>query len=132
MEIWVIISIPIAGIVFLLDYLLRRKKWKENTKGEKASLIVNMASVVPYMILSAFGMLMGIVGYDSQNAFGAILVDVTLAMGGIYFIIAAAAVIATLILRKIGKIKASIWINAAALAYIFLVAAVNYLAGTVL
>jgi hypothetical protein len=47
---------------------------------------------------------------------------------------AAAAVIGTTFLRKIGKIKASIWINAVALAlaYILLVAVVNYLAGTVL
>ena len=131
MEIWIIIGLPIAGIVFLLDYLLRRKKWKENTKGEKASLIVNMVSVVPYMIFSAFGMLMGIVGYGAETAFGIALTDIMLVMGGIFFIIAAVAVIGTFILRKFGKIKASIWINVIALAYIVLVLSINTLAGKV-
>ena len=88
-----------------------------------------MASIVPYMIFSAFGMLMGIVGYGAETAFGIALTDIMLAMGGIFFIIAAVAVIATFILRKIGKIKASIWINVIAFAYILLVAIVHSLAG---
>ena len=46
MEIWIIIGLPIAVIIFLLDYLLRKTKWNENTRGEKTSLILNMVSVV--------------------------------------------------------------------------------------
>ena len=132
MEIWFLVAMPIAAFVFLIDYLLRRKKWTDNTKGEKASLIINMVSVVPYMILSAFGMLMGITGNGSETPFGDLLYRVTLEMAGIYFIIAIAALIGTLILRKIGKIKASIWINVIAIAYIVVVSLVNDLAGSLL
>ena len=129
MEIWIIMSLPLAAIVFLLDYLLRRKKWKENTKGEKVSLIVNMASIAPYMILSAYGMFMGIAGYGTETDLGAVLMDIVLTMGFVFVIVAAVAVIATLILRKFGKIKASIWINAVAIAYIVLVTLVHVLIG---
>ena len=132
MEIWIIVGLPIAGVVFLIDYLLRRKKWNENTSEEQASLIVNMISGIPYLFFSAFGMLMGIAGSGAETAIGQVIYDVTLVLAGIYFIIAIAAIVATLILRKIGKIKASIWINVAALAYIVVVAFVKYLTGILL
>ena len=36
---WIIIALIGAGIVFLIDYIVRRKKWSDNTKAEKGSLI---------------------------------------------------------------------------------------------
>ena len=56
---WVIILFAMAVIVFGVDFLLRKKKWKENSKEEKISLIVNMFSVGPYIFLSILGMLWG-------------------------------------------------------------------------
>ena len=129
---WIIIGIPIAGIVFLVDYLMRRKKWNSNTTLEKVSLIINMASVVPYMILSAFGMLMGILGCGSETVFGYYLYKVTLVMAGIYFFVALGTVIGSLILRKLGKTKLSIWINVISIAYIVVVTIVNNIAGELL
>ena len=132
MEIWFIIATPIAGIIFLLDYLWRRKKWKDNTKSEKVSLIVHMFSVVPYLFFSAVGILMGITGNTTETQFGNWLYNLTLNMAGFYFIIAILALISTLILRKIGKTKASIWINVIAIAYIIVLILINYLAGELL
>lgn len=129
MEIWIIIGLPIAAAIFLIDYLLRRTKWKNNTTGEKISLLVNMVSVVPYMILSAFGILIGITGNGTETAFGNFLYHVTLYMAGFYFVIALATVVGTLILRKLKKTKASIWINVISIAYIIVVTTVNYLVG---
>ena len=129
---WVIILLVMAGIVFGLDYLLRRKKWKDNSKEEKISLIVNMFSVGLYIFLSALGILWGIASDSPETAFGEALYDATLMMGGTYFIVAIVAVIASFILRKIGKIKASIWTNVIALLYIVVVLAVNSLVGVML
>ena len=129
---WVSMLLIMAGVVFGLDYLLRRKKWKDNSKEEKISLLVNMFSCGPYAFLSALGMLWGIASGGAETAFGEILYDVTLTMAGIYFIIAGAAVILSFILRKIGKIKASIWVNIIALLYIVLVLTVNSIAGELL
>ena len=126
---WVMIMFVMAGIVFGLDYLFRRKKWNDNTKQEKISLLINMFSVGPYIFLSALGMLLGIVSGGAETAFGEALNDATLVMAGVYFIVAIVAVIMSFILRKIGKIKASIWINVIALLYIVAVLGVNYLAG---
>lgn len=42
---WIIILFVMAGIMFGLDYLIRRKRWKDNSRGEKISLIINMFSV---------------------------------------------------------------------------------------
>ena len=132
MNIWIIILFIAAGIVFGLDYLLRRKAWKDNSKKEKISLLVNMFSVGPYIFLSALGALWGIVPGSPETSFGEVLYDATLIMGGIYFIVAAVAVILSLVFRKKGKIKSSIWINVIALVYIATVLAVNSLAGKIL
>ena len=129
---WVIILFVTAGVVFGLDYLFRRKKWKDNSQEEKISLIVNMFSVGPYIFLSMLGMLWGIVPGSPETALGETLYDTTLMMGGIYFIVAIAAVILSFVLRKIGKVKASIWTNVIALAYIAAVLTVNYLVGNML
>ena len=129
---WVIILFVTAGVVFGLDYLIRRKKWKDNSKAEKISLIVNMFSVGPYVFLSVLGALWGIVAGGTETVFGEVLYRVTLFMGGVYFVVAAAAVILSFVFRKRGKIKASIWTNVIAFAYIAVVLTVNYFAGKIL
>ena len=126
---WVMITFVIAAAVFALDYLFRRKKWNDNSKEEKTSLLVNMFSVGPYIFLSALGILWGIAAGSPETALGEVVYDVTLTLGGAYFIVALAAVIGSFVLRKIGKIKASIWINVIAIAYIVVVLTVNGLAG---
>ena len=132
MNIWIIILLIAAGVVFGLDCLLRRKAWNQNSKEEKISLLVNMFSVGPYIFLSALGALWGIVPGSPETALGEVLYDATLIMGGIYFVVAAVAVILSLVFRKKGKLKASIWINVIALVYIATVFAVNSLAGKIL
>jgi sulfite exporter TauE/SafE len=129
---WVIILFTMALIVFGVDFLLRRKKWKENSKEEKISLIVNMFSVGPYIFLSFLGMLWGIVPGSPDTSFGEILYDMTLMMSGTYFLVAGAAVILSLVFRKSGKTKASIWINVIAFLYIAAVLAINSFASKVL
>ena len=129
---WIAILLVMAGVVFGLDYLFRRKKWKDNSKGEKIGLLVNMFSVGVYIFLSALGMLWGIVAYSPETALGEMLYDATLMLGGIYYIVAIAAVVLSFIFRKIGKIKASIWTNVIAFAYIAVVLTVNCLAGKIL
>ena len=129
---WIIILFAAAGIVFVIDFLFRRKKWNDNSKEEKTSLILNMFSVGPYVFLSVLGALWGIVPGSPESAFGKMIYEATLTMGSVYFIIAAAAVVLSLIFRKKGKTKASIGINIFAFAYIAVVLAVNSFAGKLL
>ena len=91
-----------------------------------------MFSVGPYAFLSALGMLWGIASNSPETDLGEVLYDATLMMGGIYFVIAIAAVIASLILRKKEKTKASIWVNVIALSYIAIVLTINSLVGKIL
>ena len=72
---WITITLVTAGIVFGLDYLFRRKKWKENSKTEKISLLLNMLSSGPYVFLSVLGMLWGIAGGSPESAFGEVLYE---------------------------------------------------------
>ena len=132
MEIWIIITLIMAGIVFGIDYLLRRKKWKDNSNIELFSLLVNMFSVGPYCFLSMLGMLWGLVDYRPESDFGSLIYEATLSMGGTYFIVAFGVIIMTFILRKIGKDKISIVINVIALVYIVLVLAINCLVAQIL
>ena len=129
---WVIILFTMALIVFGVDFLLRKKKWKDNSKGEKISLTVNMFSVGPYIFLSILGMLWGIVPGSPDTSFGEILYDAMLMMSGTYFLVAGAAVILSLAFRKSGKTKASIWVNVIAFLYIAAVLAINSFASKVL
>ena len=132
MHIWIIILFATAGIVFGLDYLFRRKKWKDNSKAEKISLLVNMFSVAPYIYLSALGMLWGIVTYAPETSLGEIIYEVTLRMASIYFIIAVIAVILSFVLRIKDKNKASVGTNIIALLYIVVILALNLFAGKLL
>lgn len=132
MEIWIIITLIMAGIVFGIDYLLRRKKWKDNSNIELFSLLVNMFSVGPYCFLSVLGMFWGLVDYRPESDLGSLIYEATLRMGGTYFIVAFGVIIMTFILRKIGKDKISIVINIIALVYIVLVLAINCLVAQIL
>ena len=125
---WIIILLVMAAVIFGLDYLFRRKKWKDNTKEEKISLIINMLSVGVYVFLSILGMLWGIASGSPETAFGEALYTVTLIMAGVYFVIAIVAVILSFVFRVKEKAKASIWTNVIALLYIAVVFAVNHLA----
>ena len=129
---WIIILLLAAGVVFGLDYLLRRKTWHNNSEEEKKSLLVNMFSAGVYVFLSAVGLLLGIVPGSPETALGEVLYEATLTMAGIFFVVAAVAVILSLVFRKKGKLKASIWVNVIAFAYIVAVVAVNALAGKIL
>ena len=129
---WILILLAMAGLVFCLDLLIRRKKWKDNSRAEKLSLLVNMFSVGPHVFLSALGMLWGIVQVAPKTPFGQALYNGTLTLAGIYFAVALAAVILSFLFRAKGKAKASIWIHVIAFLYIAAVLAVNSLAGKVL
>ena len=132
MEIWLIITLIGAGIVFGLDYLIRRKSWKNNSKIEKTSLLVNMFTVGPYAFLSAVSMFWGLASDSPSTFFGEVLYEITLILGEFYFIVAFVAIILSLILRKKEKIKASIWVNIIAVGYIILLLAANLLIGVIL
>ena len=129
---WILILLAMAGLVFCLDRLIRRKKWKDNSRAEKLSLLVNMFSVGPHAFLSALGMLWGIVQVDPKTQFGQALYRGTLSLASIYFAVALAAVILSFLFRAKGKIKASIWVNVIAFLYIAAVLVVNTLAGKLL
>ena len=126
---WIIILFVTAVAVFAVDFLLRRKGWKANSKGEKISLLIHMFSIGPYIFLSFLGMLWGIVPGTPDSAFAKAVYDVTLTMGSLYFVVAAVAAILAFFFRKKGKIKASIWVNVIALLYIVIVFTVNSLVG---
>ena len=91
-----------------------------------------MFSAGAYVFLSAVGVLWGIVPGSPKTALGEVLYEATLMMAGIFFVVAAVAVILSLVFRKKGKLKASIWVNVIAFAYIVAVVAVNALAGKIL
>ena len=126
---WIIIALVLAAVIYAIDYLFRKKKWKDNSKLEKISLIIHMCSGGPYVFLSGLGMLWGIVDSNPKTTFGEFIYKLTLMMGEYYFIVAIVTMIASFILRKKEKTKASIWINVLSLLYIIAVLSINSLVG---
>lgn len=40
MIVWSVPTLFFAGVVLLIDYIIRRRKWSENTGAEKTSLVL--------------------------------------------------------------------------------------------
>ena len=49
---WITLTIIMAAIIFGIDFILRRKKWNDNSTEEKISLLVNMFSAGIYTFSS--------------------------------------------------------------------------------
>ena len=111
---------------------IEKKKVAGQFKGRENQFVSKYDFCWSLHFLSVLGLLWGITGGSPETAFGEVLSDATLMMGNTYFIVAFAAVIASFILRKRGKMKASIWINVIAFAYIVFVLAINSLVGEIL
>ena len=86
-----------------------------------------MVFVGIYIFASGLGLLWGITGSGADTAFGQTLYDVTLTMLGFNWLIALVATIGAFILRKKGKIKASILINVIGLGYMIILFAISCL-----
>ena len=118
--------------MYVLDLLVRRKKWNQNSKQEKISLVLSMIFVVFYLFTAVLGMLWGIAGGGADTAFGQALYDVTLVVSSFNWLVGLVATIGSLVLRKKEKIKASIWIQIIAVGFIIVVFLLSSLAGAVL
>ena len=109
MVIWLIPTLFFAGVVFLVDFILRRKKWCENTKIEKLGLVLTLLVSFPYIFCSIYGTLFDIVGPQGTSAFMTTLHEIVALGGkGIVFV-SLAATIMSLALRKCRKAAASNW-----------------------
>ena len=127
MAVWSIPTLAFAGIVFLIDFIMRRKKWSENTKTEQIGLILTLLVSFPYMFSSAYGLLFGIVGPQGTSPFMLTLYEIVVLGGkGIVFVCLAATV-ASLILRKCGKATASNWSLVIGLLYCAVITGATFL-----
>lgn len=79
-----------------------------------------------YLFASAIGLLWGITG-GADTAFGQGLYDVTLVLLSFNWLVAIIATIGSFVLRKKGKIKASILINVIGLGYMIILFAISCL-----
>lgn len=107
---WIILGLFLAGLYYLVDRLVRRKKWKNNTKQEKASLIISMVCLPVYAFFSALGALIGIVAGGSSPA-AELLWMASVVVGGLFWMAALGITVASLVLRKRGKLRASCMIH---------------------
>lgn len=127
MIVWIIPTLIFAGIILLIDFIVRRKKWSQNTKTEKIGLILTVVAAFPYIFCSIYGILFGIVGAQGTSAVMAALHNIVELCGkGIVFV-SFAAVIASLVLRKLGKAAASNWSLGIGLIYCAVITGVSFL-----
>lgn len=119
--IWLVPSFLYICIVFFIDYLIRKKRWSENTSTEKQSLIINALASFPYVFCSFLGLFLGITGVEYDSNFLNILYDIILIAGNCIGIVSLIATVASLVFRKIGKSDLSKKVHYIALIYIFIV-----------
>jgi len=118
MEIWLLMFIVVILLLFGVDFLLRRKKWRENTKQEKQSLLIGAACVPAYELLSVLGIFLSIAAPTAETELGGWLFDAAVMTGRFIWIVSLAAVILGLFLRKRGNPQASKLAQLAAMGYI--------------
>ena len=127
MIIWAVPCLFFTGIVYLIDFLLRRKKWADNTQSEKNGLILTFLMSFPYLICSAYGIFMGIVGPSHDGELMRKLYEILLVVGGATFAVCLLATISSLVLRKLGKSVAANWSLLIGLFYCVAVLAASFL-----
>lgn len=121
---FIVSIIGLMIVFFLLDLLIRRTSWKNNTKDEKMSLIINFITIPIYFLMSSVGVLFGIVDCNAQTEFGKMLFDISVVMGSFTGITVVIVSVFSIILRKKGRTRASKWVHIGSLAYIMLFAGI--------
>lgn len=109
MIIWIVPTLIFAGVVLLIDFIMRRKKWGKNTKSEKIGIIMTLVMSFPYIFCSIYGALFGIVGPQGTSSLVNILHEIVVWGGKGVMFVCLAAMIVSLVLRKLGKAVASNW-----------------------
>ena len=127
MIIWIVPTLFFAGVVLLVDFIARRKKWHENSKTEKNGLILTLLVSFPYIFCSIYGALFGILGPRGTTSLMITLHEIVVLGGqGIVFV-CLAATIASLVFRKMGKALASNWSLMIGLFYCAVITGVSFL-----
>ena len=127
MIIWSVPTLIFAGVVLLIDFLLRRKKWSENTKSEKIGLVLTLGVSFPYIFCSAYGLLFGILGPQGTSSLMVTLHEIVVLGGQGIAWVCLAATIASLVLRRQGKAVASNWSLVIGLLYCAVITGVSFL-----
>ncbi len=127
MIIWVVPTLLFAGTVLLIDFIVRRKKWQENTKNEKIGLVLTLLVSFPYIFCSIYGALIDIVGAQGTSSLMITLHEIVVLGGKGVVFICLAATIASLILRKCGKAAASNWSLLIGFLYCAVITGVSFL-----
>ena len=127
MLIWIVPTLIFAGVVLLIDFIMRRKKWGKNTKFEKIGLILTLVMSFPYIFCSIYGALFGIVGPRGTSSLMLALYEIVVLGGkGIVFV-CLATTIASLVLRRLGKAAASNRMLLIGLLYCAVITGVSFL-----
>ena len=127
MIIWIVPTLIFAGVVLLIDFIARRKKWRENTKTEKIGLVLTLLVSFPYIFCSIYGSLFGIVGPQGTSSLMNALHEIVVLGGKGIGVICLAAAIVSLVLRKRDKATASNWSLLIGLLYCAVITGVSFL-----
>lgn len=127
MIIWIVPTLFFAGVVLLIDFIVRRKKWHENTKTEKTGLVLTLLVSFPYIFCSIYGSLFGIGGPQGASSLMIALHEIVVLGGQSIFWVCLAATIASLVLRRREKAAASNWSLMIGFLYCAVITGVSFL-----
>lgn len=114
----IVISAGIMVLMLLIDQLLRIRQKSKRTRQEKQSLLIGIACVPAYVLMSFLGALLVIAAPDVQTEFGGWMYEAAVMLGRFNWAASLAAVVAGIVLRKRGNPQASKLAQLAAMGYI--------------
>ena len=109
-----VLMLLIAGV----DQLLRRKVQRKRTRQEKQSLTISVACVPAYVLMSVLGLLLVIADTEAQTQLGGWMYEAAVMLGRFNWLVAMAAIVAGIVMRKRGNPQGAKLAQLAAMGYI--------------
>ena len=114
----IFVSVILILMVLGIDQLLRIRVRKKRTKVEKQSLMVGVACIPAYVLMSILGILLAIAAPEAQTQFGGWMYEAAVMLGRFNWLVSLAAVAAGIVMRKRGNPQGAKLAQLAAMGYI--------------
>lgn len=131
MFMWILLIISYLVILGLVDYLIRKKHWRDNSLEEKRSLLVYFGCGIVYLVFSMIGVFVGISGEPYESGVGIALFNIAAYMSMATPAVCAIVSVLNIMLRKKNEFSKSNRIHLLAIIYILVSLLLSFIADAI-
>lgn len=128
---WIFLSLSYIVVLFLADYGLRKKHWRNNSVEEKRSLLIYITCGILYLICSMMSVFMGMAGEPYMSGFGLFMFKTAAYMSMAMPLVCLAVLGGNILLRKKNHLKKANQLHLIAIVYILLTTVITFMADAI-